>query len=96
MKALMALLALGALAACGSKEAKKPEGGASFGQVLPGSASDAMLPYDTASSAPPLEPPSFGSPDAVMAGDPSASGPTGGAVENDATVEPALPVPDAT
>jgi len=53
MKAVIVLIALGALTACGSKEAKKPEG-ASFGPVLPGSASDAMLPYDTVSSAPPL------------------------------------------
>jgi hypothetical protein len=53
MRAVIVLIALAALAACGSKEAKKPEG-ASFGPVLPGSASDAMLPYDTASSSPPL------------------------------------------
>jgi hypothetical protein len=58
MKAWIAIVALGALAACGSKEAEKTEG-ASFGQVLPGSASDAMLPYDTASSTPPLAPETY-------------------------------------
>jgi hypothetical protein len=58
MRRLIALVALGALAACGSKEVKKPEG-SSFGQVLPGSASDAMLPYDTATSSPPLAPPTY-------------------------------------
>ena len=96
MKAMVALLALGALSACGGQEAKKPEGESSFGQVLPGSASDAMLPYDTASSAPPLEPPSFGSPEGAGGGAPAAPGATGGAVENDAAVEPSVPVPDAT
>ena len=55
MRTVVALAALMALAACGSKEAKKP-GDAAFQQVLPGSASDAMLPYDTATSAPPLDP----------------------------------------
>lgn len=55
MRKVAAMVALAALAACGSKEAKKPEGG-SFQEVLPGSASDAMLPYDTATSAPPLAP----------------------------------------
>ncbi len=53
-----ALVAAATLAACGSKDETKQDG-ASFGQVLPGSASDAMLPYDTATSAPPLEPPTY-------------------------------------
>jgi hypothetical protein len=58
MRAAIALMALGALAACGSKDAKKPQGPA-FEKVLPGSTSDAMLPYDTASSAPPLAPQTY-------------------------------------
>lgn len=62
MRMLPALLALVALAACGSKEDAAPKG-SSFGEVLPGSASDAMLPYDTASSAPPLEPRQYGTGD---------------------------------
>lgn len=60
--ALVALAALAALTACGSQESKKTQG-SSFGQVLPGSASDAMPPYDTASSSPPLAPPSFDTPE---------------------------------
>ena len=36
--------------------------GASFGKVLPGSASDAILPYDTASSSPPLAPETYEAP----------------------------------
>jgi hypothetical protein len=51
-------LALTALPACGSKETEQTQG-ASFGKVLPGSASDAMLPYDTASSSPPLAPETY-------------------------------------
>lgn len=62
MRALVVLLALSALAACGSKETKQTQG-ASFGKVLPGSASDAMLPYDTASSSPPLAPETYEAPE---------------------------------
>lgn len=61
MRALVSLLALGALAACGSKQTEQTQG-ASFGKVLPGSASDAMLPYDTASSSPPLAPETYEAP----------------------------------
>ncbi|MET1757097.1 hypothetical protein ABVV53_16775 [Novosphingobium sp. RD2P27] len=55
MKMLRALPLLLALSACGSQESEAPAKGSSFGEVLPGSVSDAMLPYNTASSAPPLE-----------------------------------------
>jgi hypothetical protein len=58
MRVLLPLAMLAALTACGKKEAKAPPG-ASFGQVLPGSASDAMLPYDTASSTPPPAPETY-------------------------------------
>lgn len=47
-------LALLALAACGSEP--KPTGGSADGEILPGSASDAMLPLDTVRSQPPLAP----------------------------------------
>jgi hypothetical protein len=47
--------ALAILTGCGSQETQAPKGSA-IGEVLPGSASDAMLPYDTATSAPPLAP----------------------------------------
>jgi hypothetical protein len=43
-----------ALAACG--ERKADEGGNAVSEVLPGSASDAMIPYDTLRSQPPLAP----------------------------------------
>lgn len=53
---LLCLIALGvATAACNSKAAKSGEAEAA-GDVLPGSASDAMLPYDTVRSQPPLAP----------------------------------------
>jgi hypothetical protein len=48
-------LALMALSGCGGEKAPETKG-SSFGEVLPGSASDAMLPYDTATSSPPLAP----------------------------------------
>jgi len=48
------LACLIALAACqGEKTAQK---GTAEGEILPGSASDAMLPYDTVRSQPPLAP----------------------------------------
>lgn len=50
----IAPLALLALAACGSDP--KPTGGSADGEILPGSASDAMLPLDTVRSQPPLAP----------------------------------------
>jgi hypothetical protein len=44
-----------ALPGC-NKEAPKPTGGTADGEILPGSASDAMLPLDTLRSQPPLAP----------------------------------------
>ncbi len=44
-----------ALAACGSEQ-KTAQKGTAEGEILPGSASDAMLPYDTLRSQPPLAP----------------------------------------
>lgn len=44
-----------ALAACG-KAADKSTGGTADGEILPGSASDAMLPLDSVRSQPPLAP----------------------------------------
>jgi len=62
VRLVLAISALALLAGCGKQEAKAPKG-SSFGQVLPGSASDAMLPYDTASSTPPLAPETYDAPD---------------------------------
>lgn len=44
-----------ALGACQGEKAAK-QGGNAEGEILPGSASDAMLPYDTVRSQPPLAP----------------------------------------
>ncbi|WP_296677847.1 hypothetical protein [Novosphingobium sp.] len=56
---LLPTLAAACLAAtlcgCGG-DAKKAAGGKAEGEVLPGSASDAMLPYDTVRSQAPLAP----------------------------------------
>ena len=54
MKFRIAILAL-ALGAC-NQTAPKQTGGTAGGEVLPGSASDAMLPLDTLRSQPPLAP----------------------------------------
>lgn len=67
MRAALPLIALTALAACGGQDAAKQQGPA-FEKVLPGSASDAMLPYDTASSTPPLAPETLESPDETTSG----------------------------
>lgn len=52
--ACLALLPLIALAACQGKE---KTGAGAEGEILPGSASDAMLPLDTVRSQPPLASP---------------------------------------
>lgn len=44
------------LSACGSSARKDAGSGKAEGEVLPGSASDAMLPYDTVKSQAPLAP----------------------------------------
>jgi len=54
-----ALIACLALAAC-KGEPKKETGGTAQGEILPGSASDAMLPLDTVKSQAPLAPKSEG------------------------------------
>jgi hypothetical protein len=90
MRTLVLVIALGALAACGSKDSNAPKG-SSFTEVLPGSASDAMLPYDTVTSAPPLEPRGVGASDAASDGqerrEPRRGQPAGAEAE---------PEPDAT
>jgi hypothetical protein len=59
-KRLAIAVAVLVLASCGSKETdKQAQAG---GEVLPGSASDAMLPLDTVTSQPPLAPKSESGP----------------------------------
>ena len=70
---LLCLIALCvAAAACDSKQAKPGEADAA-GEVLPGSASDAMLPYDTIRSQPPLAPQTEAARPGVTAGRGDAS-----------------------
>lgn len=54
-RAMFVLVAAGLLAGCSAKKATKSDDQrTATGQVLPGSISDAMLPYDTATSTPPV------------------------------------------
>ena len=46
-----------ALAACGGTEKKQKDQRTAAGEILPGSITDSMLPYDTVRSQPPLAPP---------------------------------------
>ncbi len=72
---LIALLALPlALAACGSGEQKGKDQRTAAGEILPGSISDSMLPYDTVRSHPPLAPKAVAS-GSAKAGKPSDEGP---------------------
>lgn len=88
---LVVIAALGlALAAC--KDNQKATGGTADGEILPGSASDAMLPLDSVRSQAPLAPhgekPKTGASDAVKPDEPTAT------PDSAAPVEPA-PAPAA-
>jgi hypothetical protein len=72
MRYLPALALVLALVAC--KGGEKETGGTAAGQILPGSASDAMIQYDQLTSQPPLAPHRAGqdtSPDAEVSDDAS-------------------------
>jgi hypothetical protein len=57
-KSLVALILLAGLSACGEKKAvKNDDQRTASGQILPGSISDAMIPYDALTSQPPVAPP---------------------------------------
>jgi hypothetical protein len=76
------------LTACGGSEKKAKDQRTAAGEILPGSISDSMLPYDTVHSQPPLAPPS----------EPGKGGPKGAKVaEPDSTdaVDAADPAADA-
>ena len=75
------------MAACNRQTEKQVQAG---GEILPGSASDAMLPLDTVTSQPPLAPKVDKPPSAGKA---KADG-SAGAVVPDADA-PAAPAPDA-
>lgn len=71
---LTALVALPlALAACGSNEKKAKDQRTATGEILPGSISDSMLPYDTVRSQPPLAPKETGKPGAKASAGPAAA-----------------------
>ena len=52
----VSLASLTLLAGCGGEAKKDRTAGTAGGEILPGSASDAMLPLDTVRSQPPLAP----------------------------------------
>lgn len=88
------------LAACGGTEKNEKDRRTAAGEILPGSISDAMLPYDTVRSQPPLAPPeavkgsakgaAAARPDAAAsdAGDPPAEAPAAPAEAPDALAAP--------
>lgn len=92
---LTALVALPlALAACGSSEKKAKDQRTAAGEILPGSISDSMLPYDTVRSQPPLAPKETGKPGAKgsAGADAAASDAAAPAAEASAAIEaPAAP-----
>jgi hypothetical protein len=68
---LIVITAVLALAACGETK-KAPSAGTAGGEVLPGSASDAMLPIDSVRSQPPLAPKT--QPSGTKGGKPDSAG----------------------
>ena len=88
-RAAAALLAI-ALAACHHADRAGGHGSAS-GQILKGSVSDAMLPYDTVKSQAPAAPPERASPDARAPGADSAAAAASEAAS--AAQSSALPAP---
>lgn len=92
MRNLPILILSVALAACGSD--KKDEGaGKAAGQILPASASDAMLPLDTVRSQAPLAPAVAAKPKGDGAADAAA---TDAVAATDAAPDAAAPAPAET
>jgi hypothetical protein len=79
----LACLALPLVLAACQGEKKTAQRGTAEGEILPGSASDAMLPYDTVRSQPPLAPM------------PTASAKAGGKTGGEADAEPSADGSDA-
>lgn len=63
-----------ALVGCGDGEKKAKDQRTATGEILPGSISDAMLPYDKVRSQPPLAPKESGKPGAAKSSEPSDEG----------------------
>jgi hypothetical protein len=84
-----------ALAGCGGGDKETAQGSAG-GEILPGSASDAMLPLDTVRSQPPLAPKSEASPGAKPGAKRGSAAEDGGSAEAVEPSEPAAPGPAET
>lgn len=85
-----------ALAACGGSAKKEKDQRTAAGEVLPGSISDSMLPFDTARSQPPLAPKEAGkaSPKSGTAAEPDAAADTAAEPAEDApAASPDAPAP---
>jgi len=80
------LLGLVLLTGCKKDDRKTDSNASAAGEILPGSASDAMLPYDTVRSQPPL----------LSASDTPGQGDGEGAVKPAARSKPATDAADAT
>lgn len=80
-----------ALAGCGQSETTEKAGAG--GEILPGSASDAMLPLDTVRSQPPLAPPTAVS--SARAGDDDEAGAPSTAASDEAAPERSSAASDA-
>ena len=78
-----------ALTACGGDKKAKDQRTAT-GEILPGSISDAMLPYDKVRSQPPLAPKESGKPGAAKDAARKQEGP-GAAPVDPVDLEPAVP-----
>ena len=88
--------ALLVLAGCSRTSSDKDTTGTASGEVLPGSASDAMIPYDQLRSQPPFEqvtPDATSGPGAARPGDEATATPGEG---DEPTAAPATPVPSAS
>jgi hypothetical protein len=80
-----------ALAACGGAEKKGKDQRTAAGEILPGSISDSMLPYDTVRSQPPLAPPSEATKDSPKGAKAAKSGTADSDAAGAATDAPAAP-----
>jgi hypothetical protein len=80
-----------ALAACGSAEKKGKDQRTAAGEILPGSISDAMLPYDTVRSQPPLAPKTVASGSAGKGAESSDAGPGDPPLDPATAEQPASP-----
>lgn len=92
---LLALALPLALAACKGED-KPAQDARAAGEILPGSASDAMIPLDTVRSQPPLAPPPVASGKPGKAGASEAAGGEAVAPDAEAEAAPAVSVPPVT